>query len=1488
MHDQTVERIYELSPLQEGILFHAQHSLSSEMYFEQFSFTLRGPVDVGALQRAWQAMVDRHAVLRTSFHWREMEKPLQVLHRQAVLPFDRLNWNDVPPLEQQERLQALLRADRARGFDLSAAPLIRLMVIGLSPDLWQLVISFHHILLDGWSLAVVFREASKLYRAYYLGHEAELEPPRAYEDYIAWLQEQDAARAESFWTNYLSGYRGPSPLAIDRALGTASDPNEQYGSQRIRLSTDTTRALQNLGRTHQLTLNTVIQGAWALLLSRYMGEPDIVFGAAVSGRPPALNGVESMVGLFINTLPVRVAVDPQAALLPWLTRLQNRQFEAREYEHSPLIDVQGWSEVPRGTLLFETIVGFENYPVVDASRDGNDSIALTDVFERTNYPLSLIVWPASELQITLMHVCPRFEAAAITRMLGHLRNVLEVMASDPERRLRDIPLVTEAERRQLLIEWNQTGASYATACVHQSVEQWAADTPATPAVSCRHERLTYADLNDRGNRLAHCLRRRGVTAGSPVAVCMERSAATVAALLGILKAGGAYVSLDPAYPDRHLAFMLRDSGAPVLVTTRDLVDRFQGSSADLLFLDSAEFAGASGENPPPASGLDDLAYIIYTSGSTGTPRGVEVRHRSLANLVGWHQREYGVTADDRATQVASLAFDASVWEIWPYLTGGAAVHVVDDETRNSRGALLDCFASEAITLAFLPTSLAEMTIDGPWPAAIRLRALLTGGDKLHHAPRRVLPFRLVNHYGPTENTVVATSAVVDPAADGAPPIGRPIGNVQAYVLDQDGHPAPVGIPGELCLGGASLAAGYHNLPQVTAEKFVANPFSREPDARMYRTGDRVRYRPDSNLEFLGRIDAQVKVRGFRVEPGEVESVLGEHPLVRESVVVAAEHAEGDTRLFAYVVEQEDEGTSAQVRDTSWERHQIEKWTQLYDDTYAHGTSAEPRFNITGWNSSYTGQPLAAAEMQEQVDGTVARIRALNAERVLEIGCGTGLLLFRLAPGCREYCATDFSRTAVDYVTSLLDDCPSARVWHQAADDFSRIPSLAFDLVILNSVVQYFPGPAYLERVLRGAAAAVRPGGRIFVGDVRNLESWEAFHTSVEIARAGAVVSREDVREEVRRRLRHDPELVLAPEFFAGIAARVEGITGVELQLRRGWSANELTAFRYDALLEVQAGVTRRPLQGGDMLSWKAIGSLAALGAELKRRPASLVVRGVPNARVADALAAAAWMRGEAGPATVGEWRERVVGMDGVHPEAIWSLAEAFGYEARVGWAGPGATDRFDALFIPRSTEPSARIEWQRGARAGQTMSALANDPRQGEMSRRLEPILREYLRERLPGYMVPSAIVRLDALPLTPNGKVDRRSLPHPDCARPVLESAFVEPSTPVERVLVGIFREILRVEKVGIDDSFFELGGHSLLATQIVSRISETLQTPVPLRALFEAPTVSGLAQRILNAEDAARIERVAQVAVELSELSDDEIDTRLRMAAHGSGSAA
>jgi amino acid adenylation domain-containing protein len=1440
MSAPTIERIYALSPLQEGILYHTLSSPHSGTYFEQFSFALGTDVDVRPLERAWQTVLDRHAVLRSSFHWRDLQKPVQVVHGFVRLPFDLQDWSTLPLDAQQSRLQGFLEADRGREFDLSIAPLFRVTLIRLRPGAWQLVVSFHHVLLDGWSVSIVFREAAVCYEAYCLGRQPALDPPRPFEDYIAWLQQQDFSKAEAYWRRVLEGYNGPAPISVDRAPGKISEPAEPYDSEQLTLSQETAGALQNLARAHQLTLNTVVQGAWTLLLSRYMGVEDVVFGATTSGRPVELTGIESMVGLFINTLPVRVRINPDQLLVPWLKDLQAGQFEARVFEHTPLVDVQGWSEVPRGTPMFETIIGFENYPVLSGSQGHDSAVKLGSVFERTNYPLSLIVSPGAELNIVLLYVTSRFDRDSIRRMLGHFQTLLEGVARDPDRRVFDLSLATDTERRQLLIEWNQTTMPYhIEACVHQVFEKWAADTPNALAVSSKKVRFDYAELNGLANQVAHCLMERGVQATSPVAICMERSPQMIAAILGALKAGCPYLPLDPAYPKQAVAFMLRDAGARVLITARDSVERLPSGICDLLLMDTGAIEDAACGNPNVAASSGDLAYIIYTSGSTGKPRGVEVTHRSLMNLVSWHQREYEIMPQDRATQVAGPAFDASVWELWPYLIAGASIHIIDDETRNSPNALIETLVSEGVTHSFLPTVLAEMVIESQWRQSGRLRALLTGGDKLNHAPHPDLPFRVVNHYGPTENTVVTTAAVIEPGEQ-MPPIGRPIGNVQVYVLDTHCNPMPVGVPGELCIAGDNLAVGYRNLPQLTSERFVAHPFSTAVGARMYRTGDRVRYRPDGNLEFLGRLDAQVKLRGFRVEPGEIEAVLAQHPAVHDAVVIAREDVSGDTRLVAYIVGR----SETQTTSPSWEQEQVERWTRIYEETYAQAGPADSDFNLIGWNSSYTGEPLSAMEMREQVEATVARIRDLKPQRILEIGCGTGLLLFRLVPECIQYSATDFSAAAVEYVMAQLQHLPQVAVWQAEADDFSGIEPSSFDVIVLNSVVQYFPGAAYLERVLRGAFAALRPGGYIFTGDVRSLPLLEAFHASVEMAKAAPALDRKEIQDTVRLRVRHEPELVVSPEFFAAIAARLPGITTIETQLRRGWSSNELTGFRYDVWLQkAEAGL--EPTKQRQERTWQDFGSLAPLKAALQNSPQELIVRSVPNARVAEADAIVRWLREGGETETAGDWRRQwaLSKPPAVHPEAIWEMAEASGCEAHICWGDSAVT--MDVLFRRTAGEmpPPVASGWQLFKRIGASTSEHTNDPQRVESGQRLIPALREYIRERLPGHMVPSAFVTVDALPLTPNGKVDRKNLSSPFDRPQVRSAPFVEPRNQIERDIARVWQEVLGTQTVGIYDNFFDLGGHSLLMVRVHGRLCEVLSRELSIVELLRYPTVSSLA---------------------------------------------
>ncbi|HVR97663.1 MAG TPA: condensation domain-containing protein, partial [Thermoanaerobaculia bacterium] len=568
---EDVEDAYPLSPMQQGLLFHSLYAPDSGLYVAQVGCRLGG-LDVGAFQRAWQTLVDRHPILRTSFLWEGLEQPLQAVRRRVELSWDEADWRGLDETEREERLEAFLRADAARGFELGRAPLMRLALLRLDDDAYQFVWSHHHLLLDGWCTTLVFEELFALYETHRFGHSQQPFHRRPYRDYIAWLRDQDLANAEAFWREMLRGFAAPTPLSIDRPQDCEASARE-YDTVEERLSPELTAGLESLARRHSLTLNTVLQGAWALLLSRYSGEVDVVFGATVSGRPAELAGVESMLGLFINTLPVRVRVSPSQEAAHYLKEIQAQQAEARQHDHSPLVEVQGWSEVPRGTPLFESILVFENYPVDELVRRqagralGIDGLRMEI---RNNLPLTLTVSPGRQLSLLVRYDCRRFGTPAIRRLQGHLATLLSGLVNEPAARLTDLPLLTAPERR-MLMEWSAGEATAAPAtCLHELFAQQVAAMPDAPAAVHGDSQLSYAELDRRSNQLAQYLVKLGVGPEARVGLCMERSLDLLVALLATMKAGGAYVPLDPGNPPERLQTMLRDAEARVVLTQERL------------------------------------------------------------------------------------------------------------------------------------------------------------------------------------------------------------------------------------------------------------------------------------------------------------------------------------------------------------------------------------------------------------------------------------------------------------------------------------------------------------------------------------------------------------------------------------------------------------------------------------------------------------------------------------------------------------------------------------------------------------------------------------------------------------------------------------------------------------------------------------------------------------------------------------------------------
>ncbi|CCI06837.1 non-ribosomal peptide synthetase [Microcystis aeruginosa] len=903
---KNVESIYPLSPMQEGMLFHSLYTPDSGIYCSQTLITLEGEINLTVFRQAWEKVVERHSVLRTLFLWEKREKPLQIVRKKVDLPWDYQDWRNLSPTEQQQRLDLLLQTERQQGFEFKVAPLMRCLMIQLSDQTYKFLCNHHHIILDGWSMPIIYQEVLGFYEAGIQGKSYHLPLPRPYQDYIVWLQEQNPSIAESFWQRTLEGFMTPTPLRVDRLQLMKSEGKPTYKEYNCHLSASHSKDLQSLAQKHNLTLSTLVQAAWAILLSRYSGESEVLFGVTVSGRPHDLSGVEHRVGLFINTLPLRVSIRESDLLLSWLQELQQKQAEIQDYAYVSLAEIQRLSDIPPGIPLFESLVVFENYPREALSRDSRQSLRVKDVenFEETNYPLTVVAIPRQELLIQLVYDTSRFTQDTIERMAAHLQTILTGIVTDTRQRVTQLPILTTQEQHQLLVEWNNTEADYPLdKSLHQLFEEQAAQNPQGIAVIFEGQKLTYQQLNNRGNQLAHCLRDKGVVPESLVGIFMERSLEMVIGLLGILKAGGAYVPLDPDYPTERLGDILSDSGVSLVLTQESLGDFLPQTGAELLCLDRdwEKIATYSPENPFNLTTPENLAYVIYTSGSTGKPKGVLISHRGLMNLICWHQDAFEITPLDKTTQLARSAFDAAVWELWPCLTAGASLVLVKPEIMQSPPDLRDWLIAQEITVSFLPTPLVEKILSLEWDENIALRIILTGGDKLHHYPSVSMPFKLINNYGPTENSVVTTSGLVPDYEEGnssSPSIGKPISNTKIYILDRNLQPLPIGVPGELHISSVGLARGYLNRLELTQEKFISNPFN---SGILYKTGDLVRYLPDGNIEFLGRIDNQVKLRGLRIELGEIQTVLETHPNVEQTVVIMREDSLYNQRLVAYVI-----------------------------------------------------------------------------------------------------------------------------------------------------------------------------------------------------------------------------------------------------------------------------------------------------------------------------------------------------------------------------------------------------------------------------------------------------------------------------------------------------------------------------------------------------------------------------------------------------------
>jgi amino acid adenylation domain-containing protein len=1071
-----------LSFAQQRLWFLEKLMPGSATYNMHEAVRIRGIIDPQLLKRALSLIVSRHETLRTTFAY-EKQEPIQKINP----PYEVELPTEHAPNEQ--RAVEIAREETIRPFDLEKGPLFRARLIQLAKEDHILLWTMHHIISDGWSLGLIIKEVMILLEAFSQGFPSPLKPlPIQYSDFAVWqkewLKEAVLEKQIAYWKNELAGDFPPLQLPFDysRPAILSNKGKRKVACYPVELM----ERLTLLSTKNGATIFMVLLAAWKVLLYRYSGMSDLFVGVPVANRNRA--EISELIGFFANTLVIRSEVQADLQFVDLLKQVKTKSLAAYQHQDLPferIVEILKPKRELNTSAFFQVMFVLQNQPMPKVEKPGL-VIQPIEIHNGTcKFDLLLNIY---EDQVGIEYNTELFSENTIARMLEHYRSILEAVTENPNLSLLEIPLLSAAERHRLLIDWNQTEANFdISKTLAQYVEEQAAKTPLKIAVTDEGNSLTYEQLNNCANHLSHRLIDSGIGPNIIVAVYMPRSIEQVISFLAVLKAGGAYLPLDSEYPEERLIAMLQGSQAPILLYKQIMPS--WALNISLLGIDvSLSSANETLSNPNCRASAGDLAYVIYTSGSTGKPNGVMIPHRGICNRLLWMQKEYQLTNNDKVIQKTSCSFDVSVWEFfWPLIVGAELIIARPGIHRSP--SELACFIQQYdVTVIHFVPSMLRLFLQkvGNCPS---LRLIFCSGETLPYELARSFmentDAKLHNLYGPTEASIDVTYwDCTQETQKHIVPIGRPIANTQIYILDSRREPVPIGVTGELYIGGIGVGLGYLNNPELTAAKFIPNPFI--PSQVLYRTGDLARFWENGEIEFLGRIDDQVKVRGVRIELAEIEQALLEYPGVQSATLALQED-----QLTAYLV-------LSHTRSQEVER--IRGWQTVFESTYNATQTGSPLMDTTGWNSSYTSLAIPQEEMEEWIDDKIQRILKLNPKKILEIGCGTGMLLFRLAEQTDLYIGTDISQKALSLITSALPstsiDPTAVRLFSCSAHDFSPFKEETFDLVILNSVVQYFPSIEYFLEVLNKAIAVLTPGGAVFLGDLRNLALRESFYMSV--------------------------------------------------------------------------------------------------------------------------------------------------------------------------------------------------------------------------------------------------------------------------------------------------------------------------------------------------------------------------------------------------------
>jgi amino acid adenylation domain-containing protein len=1187
-----------LSFAQQRLWFLDQLEGANATYNMPIAIRLYGQLDYAALHRVFDEIIQRHESLRTNFQ-SERGQPTQVIAERTTLHIPQVDLSFLDDVERERQLETLLRLEAQKPFNLARDLLLRVSILRLSAFDNVVSVTIHHIISDGWSVGnVLLHEFKTLYEAFVKGQPSPLPKLKIqYADFASWQRNWlSGSRLDNqlnYWKNKLTGV----PALIDLPTDRPRPPVQTFSGavHNFALPAELLTEVKALSQAAGCTLFMTLLAGFSALLARYSRQEDVVVGSPVANRTHP--DLEPLIGFFVNTLVMRTSLGPETTGHELLAQVRNNCLEAFQNQDVPferLVEHLKPERNPSFTPLFQVmfILQTQNQErtglkIGDLSMTSIPMDAATSMFDLT----LKLEEQGGELLGEFEYNTALFDLSWIERFVSYYTNMLKGLTRSRDQIVARIPLMSDFQTRAVLFDTNQTHQILPS---EQSIvslfEEQARQSPNNVAVSMDKQSMTYAELNLAAEKFASYLCNKGVGVETLVGLCLDRSLNMMVGLLGILKTGAAYIPLDPDYPKERLSAMIESSQLGIIVaqtaTESCLPDAIHTSPTAhtnskaavriLLDRDWSEILNTPLRTYRPTIAPESLAYVIYTSGSTGKPKGVQISHQALLNFLLTMQDQPGLQAEDVLLAVTTISFDIAGLELYLPLITGARIVLVSRETASDGFELLREIETHLPTVMQATPSTWRMLL-ATGTKKFPMRKILCGGEALDSALANQLVHtgaQIWNLYGPTETTIWSmanevkrSEAEKNAQLGSGAAIGVPIGNTQTYILDASLDPTSQGLSGELYIGGLGVSRGYLGQPGLTAERFLPDPYSEVPGARIYRTGDLVRAREDGVTHYVGRIDHQVKIRGFRIELGEIEATLAEHPAVNHAVAIARPDHHGQAQLVAYVETKPDWKESGQGRTNTLN----EKWQTVWNEIYRGTAGAETNWDdLSGWLSSHTRQPIPNEEMREWVTQTVSSILALKPQRIIEIGCGTGLLLSRLAPHVAQYMGVDFSRAVIEQLQTRLETHSFEHVslLCRDANDLHDIDQESVDTFVINSVAQYFPNVDYLIQALVGACSKVADGGRLFIGDLRGLQMLDLQHTSVQFFQAEDQCDKEELNRRIQAAIEREEELLIHPRFFSALRSLEPRIQSISLNLKPGRAHNEMTCFRYDVVIEI--------------------------------------------------------------------------------------------------------------------------------------------------------------------------------------------------------------------------------------------------------------------------------------------------------------------------------